>query len=462
MISKNIALNIKTCLSGLSFSFDELIIETKNLFETEGIPGFLKVIISFIDNMVVEHWKASGEAKCCSEPHLNRSGKRSKAIVCSLGNIDFEWTLLKCRNCNQTHNPLKEFFGLEKNQKHSNEFEKICMEAVANESFRRSTMTIKKHNEKVDFNHRSLHRWFTRTDSDVITAKYSDLEVILGDGTGYKKFVSQTKLERENKIREKTGQKQIERTKRGEVKILMGIKEDKTIVPLGAWTSASWKTVGKMIHKLNNPNKKVAPKKLANVLVADGEIGLHKGLGVLAHHRQRCLWHIPHELKPLMKYQEKAAEEDIKYSLNQVHSIFQIDIPDKKFEDVSIEEKIEMNEKIKSCELQMKLLSEYLEHKGYDKASTYISNARSSLFTYLRYWMKTGVITPKVTSKLERLMREVGRRIKKFAFNWSEKGCAKMTRIILKIITDPKSWESFWDQKLKLSGNIKFSFEGIS
>ena len=163
-----------------------------------------------------------------------------------------------------------------------------------------------------------------------------------------------------------------------------------------------------------------------------------------------------------MKYQEKAAEEDIKYSLNQVHSILQIDIPDKNFKEVSLEEQIEMNEKTKACELQLKLLSEYLEQKGNDKASTYVANARSSLFNYLSYWMKTGVITPKVTSKLERLMREIGRRIKKFTFNWSEKGCAKMTRIILKIITDPKSWEDFWDKKFKLSGNIRLSLEGIS
>jgi hypothetical protein len=42
----------------------------------------------------------------------------------------------------------------------------------------------------------------------------------------------------------------------------MGIKEDKTIVPLGAWTSESWKTVDKMINKLNNPNKKIAPNNL--------------------------------------------------------------------------------------------------------------------------------------------------------------------------------------------------------
>lgn len=54
------------------------------------------------------------------------------------------------------------------------------------ESLRISIVTIKKHNEKVDFNHRSLHRWFLRTDSDVITAKHSNLEVVLGDGNGYK------------------------------------------------------------------------------------------------------------------------------------------------------------------------------------------------------------------------------------------------------------------------------------
>ena len=57
--------------------------------------------------------------------------------------------------------------------------------------------------------------------------------------------------------------------------------------------------------------------------------------------------------------------------------------------------------------------------------------------------MKTGIIVPKVTSKLERLMREINRRIKKFAFNWSEKGCAKMTRILIKLLTHPKSWENY-------------------
>ncbi len=241
----------------------------------------------------------------------------------------------------------------------------------------------------------------------------------------------------------------------------MGINNDNDIIPLGAWTSESWKVIGKFIHKANNPNKKIAPKKLSDVLVCDGEIGLGNGLQKLAYHKQRCLWHIPHELKPLMRYQDKAPDEDIKHALGQVHSIFQIEIPEKDFDEVKNEELIEINEKIRECEMQMKVLSEYLDHKGHSQAATYVSNAKNYLFTYLRYWMKTGVVTPKVTSKLERLMREINRRIKKFAFNWSEKGCAIITRILIKLICSPKEWESYWIGRMKLSGNIKLTFSGI-
>lgn len=461
MISKNFALNIQTCLSGNSFTLDELILETQNLFENEGIPGFLKVLVALIDHMVVESKRSETGPDCCEEPSLIRNGKRSKKLYTGLGNFGFEWSSLRCSNCGKSHNPLKDFFGLDKYQKLTSEFEKVCMETVAKESFRKSRDTIQMH-RSTSFDHRTLHRWFLQTDSDEIKVTRSDLNVLLGDGTGYKKFISQKKLNQKNKLLEKTGQKPIEVSKRGEVKILMGINDDNKIVPLGAWTSESWKTIGNLVYRANNQNKKIAAKKVANVLVADGEIGLNNGLKKLTHHQQRCLWHIPHELKPLMKYHDKADHEDIEYSLNQVHSIFQIDIPEKDFESVEMKELVELNQKIKDCEMQMKLLSEYLNHKGYEKASTYVANARSNLFTYLRYWMKTGVVTPKVTSKLERLMREINRRIKKFAFNWSEKGCAKITRIIIKLITDATSWENYWDQKMKLSGNIKLSFMGIS
>jgi hypothetical protein len=103
ILSKNIAINISACLSGLPFSFDELIMETAEMFENHGIPGFLKVLLAFTDNMVVEQWKAQDDEykkeTCCNIQHLNRNGSRSKQLYTSLGNIDFEWTTLRCKNC---------------------------------------------------------------------------------------------------------------------------------------------------------------------------------------------------------------------------------------------------------------------------------------------------------------------------------------------------------------------------
>lgn len=351
--------------------------------------------------------------------------------------------------------------GLDRYQKLTCEFEKICMETVSRESFRKSTQTLQMHKE-TKFNHRTLHRWFLCTDSDEIKVTHSDLNVLLADGTKFKRFVSTAEQEKKNELRSKLGLKSEEVSKRGEIKIMMGINGENKIIPLGAWTEQGWKTIGNFIYKANNQNKKLAPKKVANILVADGEIALNQGLKKLTHHQQRCQWHVPHDLAPLMKYQDKAEDEHIRYAMGQVHSIFQVDVPDKAFKEIKKEDLIEINEKIRDCEMQMKLLADFLSFKGYSQAATYIKNAKDNLFTYLRYWMKTGVITPKVTSKLERLMRELNRRIKKFAFNWSNKGCAKMTRIVIKLITDANSWEEYWIEKMKLSGNIKLSFTGVS
>ena len=56
MLEKNFALNLSTSLSGNPFSFDELIQETKALFEREGVPGFIRVLLAFIDDFVITHW----------------------------------------------------------------------------------------------------------------------------------------------------------------------------------------------------------------------------------------------------------------------------------------------------------------------------------------------------------------------------------------------------------------------
>ena len=143
MLKQNFALNITTCLTGNPFSFDELITETRSLFEREGILGFLRVLIALVDSMVVRHWTSAPGKLCCETPNLKRAGMRSKWLYTSLGQLELTWTRLICKSCGKTHHPLKEFLGIDRHQTKSGELEKLCLEAIAAESYRKSVKTIK-------------------------------------------------------------------------------------------------------------------------------------------------------------------------------------------------------------------------------------------------------------------------------------------------------------------------------
>ena len=76
------------------------------------------------------------------------------------------------------------------------------------------------------------------------------------------------------------------------------------------------------------------------------------------------------------------------------------------------------------------------------------------MFGYVRRWLKTGLICPRASSMIERVMRELGRRLKKVSYNWSNKGCAKMARILLKKFTAKNQWEEYWRIKQRINGNV--------
>ena len=76
------------------------------------------------------------------------------------------------------------------------------------------------------------------------------------------------------------------------------------------------------------------------------------------------------------------------------------------------------------------------------------------MFGYVRRWLKTGIICPRASSLIERVIREIARRIKKIAYNWSNKGCAKIARILLKKFTDKKQWQQYWNEKMNISNNV--------
>ena len=63
---------------------------------------------------------------------------------------------------------------------------------------------------------------------------------------------------------------------------------------------------------------------------------------------------------------------------------------------------------------------------------------------------------------VERVMRELGRRLKKTAYGWSDKGATKIATIILKRFTNAKAWEDYWQNKMNCVGNVVSTLEIIN
>ena len=80
--------------------------------------------------------------------------------------------------------------------------------------------------------------------------------------------------------------------------------------------------------------------------------------------------------------------------------------------------------------------------------------AKIGMFGYIRRWLKWGLISPRASSMVERIMRELGRRIKKIAYGWSDKGVTKVARIILKRFANAGAWEDYWQKRMDIIGNV--------
>ena len=144
-----------------------------------------------------------------------------------------------------------------------------------------------------------------------------------------------------------------------------------------------------------------------------------------------------------------------------LRGIIGIEIPKQDFKKVSAEHKDEIKQLAEQALENMDSFTKGLFRKGYDQAARYVRSAKDKLFTYIKLWFKYGLISPRASSLIERMMREIGRRIKKIGFGWSSKGSAKIARIILKRFTDPKEWDEYWENRLRINENVFIIYRGI-
>jgi len=436
-----LSLHIGSEISLKDFSFSQLILAVKCLFDTEGVPGLVKVLVTLIEQMVI---RSGIDCPHCQSSKLHRHGKTGRKLKTSIGEVCLILSRLICSDCNKTFVPFNRLLDVNAQARKSREFEKLSLETVTNQSFRRSAKNL---NDTMGFStaHTTLHRWFAKTDSTNMSVEHK-VDFLIADGTGFKKDKGDGD------------------SNRGEIKILIGYSKTGEVIPFGAWTRASWKDIGKFVKSENHPSEKLKFKPIAGALITDGEEELVRHLKKLALSHQRCLFHMTHELTPLLRYKDIVSKDEAIKISEELNELLYLDLPEQDADPLkSMEDKLRIEIKLKEMRKSIDDFINELRMLGYKKAKTFVENAKAQLFTYIENWIKTGISNPKVTSLVERIMREIKRRIKRMGYKWSEKGAEKMTRLILLQLSSTKHfWENHWNEKMGADGNIKLTFLGVS
>jgi len=437
-----LCMEILSCLSENGFSLDELVIKTKKLFESKGMPGFVALLLSLIDENLcwrLYHGKEGWKPKqCCQSPRYDFVDRRKRSFRTSVGIVKIKWRRMKCKECGRKVTPLREFMGIKRYQTKTSELERIVAEVVSEQSYRRSCRHMEVIGD-IPIAKSTAHRWVMESGCDEIKVDGKLVESLFADATGYK-----------SRPGDGTGG-----GNRGDLKVVLGVTSEAQVVPFGCYSEESWKEIGRQLRKQTID---VGP--IARVLVSDGEPALSKGLAELVSDQQRCHWHMAHDLDFFM-WKENADRSERRRTQKHLRGIIGIELPKDDFQQVSHEDTIHIARSTAEAEEKIDQLIKDLIRRGYRRAAGYIRSARNRLFTYIRLWLKYGLVSPRVSSMIERMIREIGRRLKKMAYGWSKKGAAKMARIIIKRITSADQWDDYWRQRFRINDNVILAYRGV-
>lgn len=134
-----LSLHIGSEISLKDFSFSQLIDAVKNLFDTQGVPGLVKVLVGLIEEMLL---RSGVECPHCKSNKLHRHSKKDKRVKTSIGEVTLDLSRLLWIDCQKSFVPFNKLLDLDKYSRKSREYEKLSLETVTNQSFRRSAKNL--------------------------------------------------------------------------------------------------------------------------------------------------------------------------------------------------------------------------------------------------------------------------------------------------------------------------------
>ena len=138
-----------------------------------------------------------------------------------------------------------------------------------------------------------------------------------------------------------------------------------------------------------------------------------------------------------------------------------IELPEGDFEILKEEDKEQVKTSYEKSKAEIKELVQTFYSKGYRHGASYLEKLSDRIFTNIELWLKTGVIAPKTTSLLERLFRELGRRLKKIAWGWSDMGATNISKMIMIRQYSREKWEQYWRNKLGIKNYFNIHIESV-
>ena len=182
---------------------------------------------------------------------------------------------------------------------------------------------------------------------------------------------------------------------------------------------------------------------------------------------QRCTWHGPRGLYHAL-WEDGLKKKESQADTDKVKQLIGIELPKEDFQYLKEQDKEPVRIKYESSKAGIQELIKTFYEKGYQHGASYLEKLSERLFTNIELWLKTGVIAPKTTSLLERVFREIGRRLKRIDWGWSDTAVTNLSKMILikqysrektGYLTGKKNWVS---KVISIYGSFQLKYKNAS
>lgn len=422
-------------------NLNEIVYKLKEISDTIVLEVLKKILMSY-DDLIVERLsktkdytnedreglgrhisKSDPEGRLCRGRKVHKRGYRQKPrnISTVFGLLKIPLRVVECCMCGARYSPLLTALDIKPYSRKERNFEYEVIESVIDTNYRRLI-----DGRSIDISLGGIHNIVVGSGIGELfqeTTPTGELSAIMADGTG---------------VKQKGG-------KKGELRAVIGITKSGRVKPLGCFVNTSWRDIEQSIkRRIKETEQYKIP------FVYDGEPGLDDFLADVAE-SQRCTWHASRGLYYSL-WQDGVKKKESQPHMDKIKQLIGVELPEGDFEILKEEDKARVRDKYERSKADIQELIKVFHTKGYKHGATYLEKLSSRLFTNIELWLQTGVIAPKATSLLERVFREIGRRLKKIAWGWSDSAVTNISKMIMIRQYSRDQWEKYWKKKLGIRG----------